>query len=315
MSDSSLESKPVASIEWPNLPFTAWKDTCATLHMWTQIVGKIRLTQAPWANHAWQVTLYPTARGLTTLPMPYGMRMFQIDFDLIDHRLVIQTSDGAMRSMALQPRSVADFYQELFAKLSELGIEVKIHKRPNEVVDAIPFDEDDVHSSYDAAHVNRFLSALLQSTRVLNEFRGRFVGKCSPVHFFWGSFDLAVTRFSGRLAPLHPGGVPNCPDRVMQEAYSRELSSCGFWPGSEAIPYPAFYAYAYPAPEGFSEVALRPGSVFHDKTLGIFILPYDDVRQAQSPDAMLLEFLQGSYEAAANLGHWDRPALERPARI
>ncbi len=298
---------------WPSLDYETWKATYATLHMWTQIVGKIRLAQAPWLNHSWQVTLYPTARGLTTAAMPYrtrGMRAFQIDFDFLAHQLLIQTSDGAVQTMPLVARSVADFHQELFANLRQLGLDVTIHKTPNEVVEAIPFDQDRIHASYDAEAVGRFWRALLQASRVLQEFRGRFIGKCSPVHFFWGSFDLAVTRFSGRPAPMHPGGAPNCPDRVMQEAYSHELASCGFWPGSEQLPYPAFYAYAYPAPEGFGSALSHPNQAFYHAALGEFILPYDDVRQAEAPDAMLLEFLQGSYEAAANLGRWDRPALE-----
>lgn len=298
---------------WPSLGYETWKATYATLHMWTQIVGKIRLAQAPWLNHSWQVTLYPMARGLTTAAMPYrmrGMRAFQIDFDFLAHQLLIQTSDGAVQTMPLVPRSVADFHQELFSKLRQLGLDVTIRKTPNEVVEAIPFDQDRIHASYDAEAVGRFWRALLQASRVFQEFRGRFIGKCSPVHFFWGSFDLAVTRFSGRPAPMHPGGAPNCPDRVMQEAYSHELASCGFWPGSEQLPYPAFYAYAYPIPEGFDGALSHPNQAFYHAALGEFILPYDDVRRAESPDAMLLEFLQGSYEAAANLGRWDRPALE-----
>lgn len=303
------------SEDWPSLAFEAWKDTYATLHMWSQIVGKIRLTQAAWLNHSWQVTLYPTARGLTTSIIPYGPRTFQIDFDFVDHQLLIQTSDGAIKAMLLEPRSVADFYQELFADLRQLGLDVHIHAAPNEVVDAIPFDQDHLHASYDAEYVTRFWRAVLQAGRVFNEFRGRFLGKCSPVHFFWGSFDLALTRFSGRPAPPHPGGVPNCPDRIMREAYSHELSSCGFWPGSEQVPYPAFYAYAYPTPDGFGAARPRPESAFYHLALGEFILPYDEVRHAASPDAMLLDFLQSSYEAAASLGRWDRPALERAAQL
>jgi hypothetical protein len=295
------------------LPFDAWKDTYATLHMWTQIVGKIRLAQTPWVNHSWHVTLYATARGLTTSPIPHGARTFQIDFDFIDHRLLIQTSDGAVNTMALQPRSVADFYQELFSNLHRLGIDVKIRTTPNEIVDAIPFDKDHVHASYDAEYANRFWCALVQADRVLKKFRAGFIGKCSPVHFFWGSFDLAVTRFSGRKAPEHPGGVPNCPNWVMREAYSHELSSCGFWPGGGPVPYPVFYAYAYPEPQGFGTAPARPGSAIYDTAMREFLLPYDEVRRAESPDAVLLEFLQSSYEAAANLGRWDRSALERTA--
>jgi hypothetical protein len=295
------------------LAFDAWKDTYATLHMWTQIVGKIRLAQTPWINHSWHVTLYATARGLTTSPIPHGARAFQIDFDFIDHRLLIRTNDGAVKTMALQPRSVADFYQELFSNLHQLGLDVKIRTTPNEIVDAIPFDKDHVHASYDAEYANRFWRALVQADRVLKKFRAGFIGKCSPVHFFWGSFDLAVTRFSGRKAPEHPGGAPNCPDWVMREAYSHELSSCGFWPGGGPVPYPVFYAYAYPEPQGFGTAPARPGSAIYDTAMREFLLPYDEVRRAESPDAVLLEFLQSSYEAAANLGRWDRSALERTA--
>ena len=296
---------------WPSLELKAWQDTYATLHMWTQIVGKIRLVHTPWVNHSWHVTLYPTARGLTTSPMPCGKRTFQIDFDFIDHRLLINTSDGTIKMMALRPRSVADFYEELFSILQQLGLAVSIHKTPNEVVDAIPFDQDQVHASYDAEYANRFWRALVQADRVFKKFRAGFIGKCSPVHFFWGSCDLAVTRFSGRTAPEHPGGIPNCPDWVTREAYSHELSSCGFWPGGGALPYPVFYAYAYPEPAGFRSALGRPGSAFYDSTFHEFVLPYEEGRQAASPDAVLLAFLQGSYDAAADLGKWDRSALER----
>jgi hypothetical protein len=313
LTDSNSADNPFQSGYWPSLAFDAWKDTYATLHMWTQIVGKIRLAQTPWINHSWHVTLYATARGLTTSPIPHGARAFQIDFDFIDHRLLIQTNDGAVKTMALQPRSVADFYQELFSNLHQLGLDVKIRTTPNEIVDAIPFDKDHVHASYDAEHANRFWRALVQADRVLKKFRAGFIGKCSPVHFFWGSFDLAVTRFSGRKAPEHPGGAPNCPDWVMREAYSHELSSCGFWPGGGPVPYPVFYAYAYPEPPGFGTAPVRPGNAIYDAAMREFLLPYDEVRRAQSPDAVLLEFLQSSYEAAANLGRWDRSALERTA--
>ena len=309
---STPQSSTGADTEsWPDLPFAKWKDTCATLQMWTQIVGKIRRTQTPWINHSWHVPLYLTARGMTTSPMPYGARSFQIDFDFITHRLLIQTDDAMRRTMALAPRSVADFYQELFAHLAELDMDIKIHAAPNEVADAIPFDRDTVHASYDADYANRFWRALMQVERVFRQFRSGFVGKCSPVHFFWGSFDLALTRFSGRAAPLHPGGAPNCPDWVMQEAYSHELSSCGFWPGNDAMPYPAFYAYAYPEPPGFSACRVRPDQAGYNADLGEFILPYDAVRLAQSPDAALLGFLRDSYKAAADSGKWDRAALER----
>jgi hypothetical protein len=283
--------------------------------MWTQIVGKIRAVQTPFVNHSWHVTLYLTARGLTTSPIPYGARTFQIDFDFIHHLLLINTSDGSAKAMALRPRSVADFYQELFSILRQLGLAVTIHTTPNEVVEAIPFEQDQVHASYDAEYANRFWRALVQADRVLKQFRAGFIGKCSPVHFFWGSFDLAVTRFSGRTAPEHPGGIPNCPDWITRDAYSHELSSCGFWPGGGPLPYPLFYAYAYPEPAGFSTAPVRPDSAFYDSSFREFVLPYDEVRQAPSPDTMLLEFLQSSYEAAANLGNWDRSALERSGHM
>jgi hypothetical protein len=295
---------------WPSLPFEAWNDTRATLHMWTQIVGKIRLVQSPWVNHSWHVPLYLTARGLTTTPIRYDPRIFQIDFDFIDHRLLIQTSDGAARSIALKPRSVADFHREVFAQLAELDIVVTINTMPNELADCIPFELDEQHRSYDADYANRFFRALLQADRVMKEFRARFKGKCSPVHFFWGSFDLAVTRFSGRPAPEHPGGVPHLPDWVAREAYSHEVSSCGFWPGNEMLPSASFYAYAYPEPAGFDKAKTYPAAAGYHPGLHEFILPYDQVREASSPDAMLLEFLQSSYEAAADLSHWNRAALE-----
>ena len=296
---------------WPSLPLDAWKDTYATLHLWSQVVGKIRMTQMPWINHSWHVTLYVTARGLTTSPIPYGTKIFQVDFDFIDHRLVIQTHEGARRTLELRPRSVADFYQEVVGTLKELGFEVHIHTLPNEVPDPIPFERDDRHASYDAEYANRFWRILLQADRVFKTFRARFIGKCSPVHFFWGSFDLAVTRFSGRPAPPHPGGVPHLPDAVTREAYSHEVSSCGFWPGSGPVAYPAFYSYAYPAPPGFREAPVRPRAAVYSSELGEFLLPYDEVRTAARPDDVLLEFLQSTYEAAANLGRWDRAALER----
>jgi len=308
---SSLSNHSLVSEQWPDLPLEEWKDTYATLHMWTQIVGKIRMVQTPWVNHSWHVTLYVTARGLTTSPIPYGVRTFQIDFDFIEHRLWVRTNDGAIRSMALQPRSVADFYHELMLMLRQLELDVNIHTTPNEIIDAIPFDRDHVHAAYDPEYANRVWRALVQADRVFKEFRTRFIGKCSPVHFFWGSFDLAVTRFSGRKGPEHPGGVPNCPDWVTREAYSHQLSSCGFWPGGGTVPYPVFYAYAYPEPKEFGAALIHPGNACYDSIMREFLLPYDDVRNAQSPDAMVLDFLQSSYEAAANMGDWNRPALER----
>ncbi|HVG11175.1 MAG TPA: DUF5996 family protein [Thermoanaerobaculia bacterium] len=296
---------------WPSLPLEAWADTCATLHLWTQIVGKIRLAQSPWANHSWHVTLYVTARGLTTSPIPHGTRTFQIDFDFIAHRLVVQSSDGGMSGFALEPQSVATFYKRLMDELDKLGLRVDIYRMPNELEDPIRFDQDEVHKSYDREYANRFWRILVQADRIFKEFRARFIGKCSPVHFFWGAADLAVTRFSGRRAPEHPGGIPNLPDWVTREAYSHEVSSCGFWSGGGAIPYPAFYSYAYPAPEGFSTASIKPGAAFYNTDFGEFILPYDAVRESESPDSTLLEFLQSTYEVAANLADWDRSSLER----
>lgn len=296
---------------WPSLSLGEWKDTAATLHMWTQIVGKIRLSQTPWVNHSWHVTLYVTSRGLTTSPIPYGLRTFQIDFDFIDHKLVIETSDGNVRLLDLRPRTVADFYSQVMSSLKSVGIDVAIHTTPNEIPDPIPFEEDHQHASYDADYANRFWRVLVQSDRIFKEFRVHFIGKCSPVHFFWGSFDLAVTRFSGRTAPPHPGGVPHMPDVVAREAYSHEVSSCGFWPGGGAIDYPAYYAYAYPTPEGFKDYKIKPKGAFYSNDLGEFLLPYDEVRTSDDPDAALLDFLRSTYEAAADLAKWDRAALER----
>ena len=296
---------------WPELDYDSWKDTCATLHMWLQIVGKIRLARTPWTNHAWHVALYVTARGLTSGPIPDGARTFQIEVDFIEHALSIATSDGGLRQMALQARPVAAFYRELLAHLAELGVDVRIRTLPNEVAAAIPFEQDLQHASYDAHAAHTYWRALVQADRVFKQFRARFGGKCSPVHFFWGSFDLAVTRFSGRPAPAHPGGVENCPDWVMRDAYSHEVSSCGFWPGSAQLPYPLFYAYAYPEPPGFSAATVAPHAARYDATLREFVLRYDAVQRSATPDAVLLEFLQSSYEAAANLGSWERTALER----
>jgi hypothetical protein len=302
------------SEHWPELPYEAWKESAATLHMWTQIVGKIRLARMPWFNHSWHVTLYVTPRGLTTSTMPYEERAFQIDFDFIDHKLVIITSDDESRTIPLRPQTTSDFHATVSCALRDLGLDARFHGRPNEVENAIPFSRDREHASYDADAVHRFWRALLQVDRVFNGFRARFIGKCSPSHFFWGSFDLAVTRFSGRTAPEHPGGFPNMPDSVMREAYSHEVSSAGFWPGGEPLPYPMFYSYAYPSPEGFSEAEVRPASAGWNDGLGQFVLPYDDVRKAEDPEATLLEFLQSTYDAAARLGNWDRAALERTFR-
>jgi hypothetical protein len=297
---------------WPDLPYEVWRDTCASLQLWTQIVGKIRLSQTPWLNHSWHVALYVTARGLTTSPIPFGERILQIDFDFISHLLLVEVSNGAQRQLPLRAQPIADFYAAVMAALDDLGIRVKIGEWPNEVPNPIRFSDDRVHDAYEPEYARRFWRVLLQVDRVFKLFRSGFIGKCSPVHFFWGSFDLAVTRFSGRRAPLHPGGVPNLSDEVVREAYSHEVSSAGFWPGGGVIEYPAFYSYAYPEPEGFRLTAVRPKAAFYSEELREFILPYDAVRTAESPDEMLLEFLQSTYEAAASAGNWDRAALECP---
>ena len=295
---------------WPELPYTAWRDTCATLQLWTQIVGKIRLSLTPWLNHSWQVTLYVTARGLTTTPINDGERALEIAFDFVDHVLRIDTSDGRQLKVPLRAQPVAEFFTAIKAALAEAGVHVDIDETPNELVDPIRFSEDRVHAAYDADYAQRFWRVLLQCDRVFKLFRTGFIGKASPVHFFWGSFDFAVTRFSGRRAPLHPGGIPHLPDAVTREAYSHEVSSAGFWPGGGAIDYAAFYSYAYPTPGGFGKSRVRPAAAFFSQELGEFLLPYDAVRTAADPDALLLEFLQSTYEAAANLAGWDRAALE-----
>jgi hypothetical protein len=306
----SIQSTTTESI-WPSLPLAAWQDTYATLHRWTQIVGKIRLALAPNFNHWWQSTLYVTSRGLTTSVIPYGTRTFQISFDFLDHQLLIETSDGMIKRIPLTPCSVADFYQNVMTALSEVGIEVRIWTMPQEIAEPLRLDQDDQHTTYDPEYAQRFWRILVQADRVMTLFRSRFMGKSSPVHFFWGSFDLAVTRFSGRRAPEHPGGVPNMADWVTREAYSHEVSSCGFWPGGGTVVEPVFYTYAYPAPEGFQDYPVQPQAAFYSSDMQEFILPYEAVRQADDPDAALLTFLQSTYEAAANLGHWDRAALER----
>jgi len=302
---------PPGAEAWPALPLDQWKDTYATLHRWCQIVGKVRLARTPWINHSWGSTLYVTSRGLTTSPIPCGTKSFQIDFDFIDHQLPIRTSDGEIRSLALRPRSTADFYRELTARLRELGVETAIYARPNELEDATPFAEDEAQASYDADAANRCWRVLVQAERVFTAFRARFLGKCSPVHFFWGAFDLAVTRFSGRPAPRHPGGVPHLPDWIVREAYSHEVCSAGFWPGGGAVSYPAFYSYAYPEPDGYRDAPVRLSAASYSSALREFILPYDVVRTTASPDEALLEFLESTYQAAADLGRWDRSALER----
>ncbi|MFL6228655.1 MAG: DUF5996 family protein [Pyrinomonadaceae bacterium] len=290
----------------PALPLEAWEPTRATLHMWTQVVGKIRLAQTPVVNHWWNVPLYLTARGLTTSAMPYADRTFEIEFDFITHRLVISASDGETRTLKLEPRTVADFYRETMALLTELGIEVKIWTTPVEIPDPIPFEEDTGHASYDPDYANRFWRALAWSEKVFAEFRAGFLGKCSPVHFFWGSFDLAVTRFSGRRAPARDGA-----DAITREAYSHEVISHGFWPGSGNVQFPAFYAYAAPEPAGFQQAAISPASAYYNPETGGYVLAYDEVRRAASPTGVLLDFMRTTYDAGANLGGWDRASLER----
>ncbi|MDT7543641.1 MAG: hypothetical protein QOE33_3545 [Acidobacteriota bacterium] len=290
----------------PALPLEEWEATRATLHMWTQVVGKIRLAQTPVVNHWWNVPLYLTARGLTTSAMPYADRTFQIDFDFVSHQLLIETSDGETRTLALEPRTVAGFYHETLALLVELGIKVKIWTTPVEIPDPIPFEQDTQHAAYDPDHAQRFWRILAWSAPVFEQFRSGFVGKCSPVHFFWGSFDLAVTRFSGRRAPAREGA-----DAITREAYSHEVISHGFWPGSGNVPFPAYYSYAAPEPAGFQQAALRPTSAYYNKETGGYVLAYDDVRRADDPERALLDFMQTTYESGANLAGWDRASLER----
>jgi hypothetical protein len=299
------------STDWPDLPFAEWADTCATLHLWTQVVGKIRLARAPMVNHWWQVPLYVTSRGLTTSLMHCGGTGFQIDFDFIDHVLRLQTTKGETETVALGPRSVADFYAEVMGRLRGLGLETRIWTMPVEIPEAIPFEQDTIHAAYDTDYVTRFWRILVQVDRVLTRFRGQFTGKISPVHFFWGSFDMAVTRFSGRTAPQLTSASPNLGAWVMQEAYSHEVSSCGFWPGNGGFGKAAFYSYVYPEPEGFASAAVLPSATYYDAGLRQHILPYDAVRQAESPDDDLMRYLFSTYQAAADLGGWDRAALER----
>jgi uncharacterized protein DUF5996 len=310
MGEKDAREGPSGAEAWPILPYAAWRDTCATLHMWTQIVGKIRLAHAAPVNHWWHVPLYVSCRGLTTSPIPHGGRFFVIEFDFIAHRLAIETSDGKRDGFPLAPRTVADFYRELMARLRALGLETRIWTMPVEIADPIPFEADTTHSAYDSASVERFWRVLLAANGVFTAFRGGFLGKVSPVHFFWGSFDLAVTRFSGRLAPPHPE-TPNIAQQVVLEAYSHEVSSCGFWPGGPGLEKPIFYSYAYPQPEGFGERPIRPDAAFWSRDLGEFVLPYDAVRTAAAPDEALLAFMQSTYDAAAILAKWDRAGLER----
>jgi hypothetical protein len=296
----------MTSTTLPELPLAAWEPTRATLHMWTQVVGKIRLAETPVVNHWWNVPLYVSARGLTTSAMHHEDRTFEIEFDFISHQLVITASDGATRALKLEPQTVADFYRETMRLLGELGIGVKIWTTPVEIPDPVPFEQDTEHAAYDADYANRFWRSLAWSEKVFEEFRAGFLGKCSPVHFFWGSFDLAVTRFSGRRAPARDGA-----DAITREAYSHEVISHGFWPGSGNVQYPAFYAYAAPEPAGFQQAAVLPASAFYNKETGGYVLPYEDVRHAASPERVLLDFMQTTYDAGADLGGWDRASLER----
>src|SRR2546430_5069572 len=305
-----LHDHQSASDFWPALPFSEWQATAETLHLWTQIVGKIRLTLSPWINHSWHVTLYVTSRGLATSPIPHGTRTFEILFDFIDHQLRILTSDGKSQIIELKPRSVAEFYRIVMKTLEELNLPVTINMMPNEIENPILFDQDEEHCSYDREYANRFWRVLVQSDRVFKEFRSRFCGKCSPVHFFWGGFGLEGTLFSGRTAPPHPGGVPRLPDAMSREAYSQEVSSLGFWPGNAAMPTPVFYSYAYPEPPGFAGAKVQPPEAYYESKLREFILPYDAMRTAGKPDEVLLDFAQSAYDAASKLGKWDRDALE-----
>lgn len=295
--------------KWPPLPLEAWKDTCDTLHMWTQIVGKVRLALSPYINHWWQVPLYVTARGLTTSAIPSHMgsdSTFEVDFDFIAHNILICTSDDTIKVLPLIPHSVANFYQEFMTALHTLGIEVQINTLPCEVQNPIRFDQDEVHASYDPIYAQRFWRILRQTEVVLQRYRSSFIGKCSPIHFFWGSFDLALSFFSGRPAPERPGT-----DRITREAYSHEVISCGFWPGDDRFPTPAFYSYTAPVPPGLETVSIRPPAASYHSQLGEFLLSYDDMRSASSPEQVLLEFYQSTYEAGATLAHWDREALEK----
>lgn len=296
---------------WPRLDVGGGAETSQSLLLWGQILGKTRLALSPMVNHWWQVSLRVTARGLTTTPLPVGDRVLDVELDFIDHRLVARTSDGAVESMSLCDQALSGFHAEYMRCLAKLGVSVTINPLAVEMVDLVRLDQDVRLCRYDPDWANRYFRALIQADRVFKEFRGRFVGKASPVHFFWGGFDLAVTRFSGRPAPLHPGGIPHVADRVMQEAYSQEVSSAGFWPGDARFPEAAFYAYAYPTPPGFGEAAVRPAAARYDPALGEFLLPYAAVRGAPDPSAEVLAFLQSTYEAAADLGKWDRARLER----
>lgn len=299
--------------DWPALPLDEWADTAATLHRWLQIVGKVRMAHTPPVNHSWHVTLYVSPRGLTTGHIPHPTQPFDLEFDFIRHELVMRAASGAAVSVPLRPRSVASFHAEVMAGLDRLGVPTRIYGRPCELPDATRFDEDEEHASYDPECVNRFWRILVSADRVFRQFRSSFLGKCSPVHAFWGAADLAVTRFSGRTAPVHPGGVPNLPDAIVREAYSHEVSSAGFWAGGAGLAAPAFYSYAYPEPPGFPDASVAPAAAYYHPELREFVFPYDAMRQAAAPEEALLAFLESTYAAAATLGHWDRAALEQPA--
>ena len=298
--------------QWPRLGYEEWSDTLETLHMWTQIVGKIRLVSTPWTNHSWHSTLYVTPCGLTTSTIYQGSRQFDIEFDFHDNVLTVRTGEGQRRTVSLKPRTVASFYEEVMGHLRNLGFTLQIHDVPNEVPNPIRFSDDTVHQAYDPEAVARFAQVLNQSARVFTEFRSRNLGKCSPVHFFWGSFDLAVTRFSGNRAPTHPGGIPGLPDWVTREAYSHEVYSCGFWPGGVNSPAPAYYAYAYPVPKGLGGASIDPREAFWSSDMGEFFLPYEAVRTAADPDGALMKFLESTYQAVADLAQWNRSELEVP---
>lgn len=314
MTTSLADPKRATASLWPDLPLESWADTYSTLQRWMQIVGKTRLVLAPMQNHWWQVPLYVSARGLTTSPIPAGPRHIEVEFDFIDHALAIRASDGATRRMSLEPRSVADFYHKYLAELRALGVDLRMTATPNEMPDAMPFPTDETHASYDPDAAHRCWQILVQTDRVLKEFRGGFVGKASPVHVWWGGFDIACTRFSGRTAPKHAGGIPNLPDYVAVEAYSHECISAGWWPGSIGGPVaePAFYAYSYPMPPGCESAAVKPEAAYYHQQMAEWILPYESVRSAADPDAMLLDFLHSTYDAAAERARWDRKSLERP---
>lgn len=299
---------------WPDLSYPGWRDTAMTLQLWTQIIGKIRLELTPWVNHSWHVTLHVTAHGFSTSPIPYGSEIFELELNFIEQRLNGKSSTGQAAGFSLKPGPVAEFHDHVFDVLHALGVQVKIKERPNEIPGAIPFPQDRIHSAYDAAAALRFWRALVQADRIFKLFRSGFLGKVSPVHFFWGSFDLAVTRFSGRKAPAHPGGVPGLPDAVTREAYSHEVSSAGFWPGSDAFPQAAFYSYAYPESPGYRDRPVTQGARY-DASLREFILPYDTVRSSPNPESLLLAFLSSTYAAAADAGKWDRAALECPLGV